>query len=84
MSEKYRTILTLQCRMTERVAAKCASGGAAGESRAQLPPAQAKLPTNACARTTVGVDYGKIRMHNICPVHVAGQMFAAVILKAQH
>ena len=53
MSEKYRTILTLQCRMTERVAAKCASGGAAGESRAQLLPAQAKLPHH-CLRTHNG------------------------------
>ena len=34
MSEKHRTILTLLCRMTEPVAAKCARGGAAGESRA--------------------------------------------------
>ena len=83
MSEKYRTILTLQCRMTERVAAKCASGGAAGELGPSFPPLKRNCPTNACARTTVGVDYGKIRMHNICPVHVAGQMFAAVILKAQ-
>ena len=48
-----------------------------------FPPLKRNCPTIACARTTVGVDYGKIRMHNICPVHVAGQMFAAVILKAQ-